>query len=348
MATIKKMQKGGKTGAQLKKEGITQMGKGMRMKMEGQKSQMVGKGMKAKGEALKTIGTAKKQIGQDQFLERADRMQDHINYRTRKGQIQDMNPEMLAKDKAQINRAKEIKKARTSKAAIVKKYATGGATKMQKGGSAEIVGMPKYGNNPRTQTGAMLKKGGSVAKAKFGASVPVQHSPAPGRVRSASGVGTVAVGKRKMGGVTKKLVKAQTGGTPFQKYMKTPGAVASDTTMQTVSPSMEKLSGPGVWNAPKKPVAKSSKNQKALENAYDKTYGEGYRNETGQPAKGETMEQYKRRMGPMKKGGTVKKYAKGGSAKSFPDLNKDGKITKADILKGRGVIKRKGGAVKKK
>jgi hypothetical protein len=32
---------------------------------------------------------------------------------------------------------------------------------------------------------------------------------------------------------------------------------------------------------------------------------------------------------------------------SFPDLNKDGKITKADILKGRGVFK-KGGAVKKK
>lgn len=32
----------------------------------------------------------------------------------------------------------------------------------------------------------------------------------------------------------------------------------------------------------------------------------------------------------------VKKAKKGGS---FPDLNKDGKITKADILKGRGVIK---------
>lgn len=28
--------------------------------------------------------------------------------------------------------------------------------------------------------------------------------------------------------------------------------------------------------------------------------------------------------------------------KSFPDLNKDGKITKADILKGRGVIKKSG------
>ena len=43
-----------------------------------------------------------------------------------------------------------------------------------------------------------------------------------------------------------------------------------------------------------------------------------------------------------------RKMAKGGSTKSFPDLNKDGKITKADILKGRGVINKKGGMVKKK
>ena len=42
-------------------------------------------------------------------------------------------------------------------------------------------------------------------------------------------------------------------------------------------------------------------------------------------------------------GSPSKKMAKGGS---FPDLNKDGKITKADILKGRGVIKKKGGAKK--
>ena len=48
----------------------------------------------------------------------------------------------------------------------------------------------------------------------------------------------------------------------------------------------------------------------------------------------------------MKKGGAMKmkKYAKGG----FPDLTGDGKVTRADILKGRGVIKRKGGSVKKK
>lgn len=35
----------------------------------------------------------------------------------------------------------------------------------------------------------------------------------------------------------------------------------------------------------------------------------------------------------------VKKYKKGGK---FPDLNKDGKVTRADILKGRGVFKRGG------
>ena len=46
---------------------------------------------------------------------------------------------------------------------------------------------------------------------------------------------------------------------------------------------------------------------------------------------------------PYKQGGKMKKAEKGGS---FPDLNKDGKITKADILKGRGVIAKKGAKVK--
>ena len=36
------------------------------------------------------------------------------------------------------------------------------------------------------------------------------------------------------------------------------------------------------------------------------------------------------------------KMAKDGG--SFPDLNKDGKVTKADVLVGRGVIKAKKGA----
>jgi len=44
--------------------------------------------------------------------------------------------------------------------------------------------------------------------------------------------------------------------------------------------------------------------------------------------------------------GSLPKKAKAGV--SFPDLNKDGKITKADVLKGRGVIAKKGATVKAK
>jgi hypothetical protein len=47
----------------------------------------------------------------------------------------------------------------------------------------------------------------------------------------------------------------------------------------------------------------------------------------------------------QKNGGKMAKAKSGGS---FPDLNKDGKITKADILKGRGVIAKKGAKVAKK
>lgn len=38
----------------------------------------------------------------------------------------------------------------------------------------------------------------------------------------------------------------------------------------------------------------------------------------------------------------IKTKSKAKSGGSFPDLNKDGKITKADILKGRGVIAKHG------
>ena len=61
------------------------------------------------------------------------------------------------------------------------------------------------------------------------------------------------------------------------------------------------------------------------------------------PKKSTDMTTVKTR-GMMKKGGKVSKAKNG---KSFPDLNKDGKITKADILKGRGVIAKKGMSVKK-
>jgi hypothetical protein len=51
-----------------------------------------------------------------------------------------------------------------------------------------------------------------------------------------------------------------------------------------------------------------------------------------------------KKIGEKKNGGKVTKAKNG---KSFPDLNKDGKITKADILKGRGVIAKKGATMKK-
>lgn len=49
---------------------------------------------------------------------------------------------------------------------------------------------------------------------------------------------------------------------------------------------------------------------------------------------------------PAFKARTMEEAKNAKNGKSFPDLNKDGKITKADILKGRGVIKN-GGKVKK-
>jgi len=106
--TIKKFGDGGKTAAQLKKEGIARRDKGLAMKMQGQ---------------------AMKKAGQEQFLERAKTAQDLINFRVRKGQLQDMDPEMLAKLKTRINKASEIKKAQgVKKVGTVKKFGDGGKT----------------------------------------------------------------------------------------------------------------------------------------------------------------------------------------------------------------------------
>ncbi len=47
----------------------------------------------------------------------------------------------------------------------------------------------------------------------------------------------------------------------------------------------------------------------------------------------------------MQCGGAMKSLPRKAKGGSFPDLTGDGKVTKADVLKGRGVIK-KGGATK--
>lgn len=54
------------------------------------------------------------------------------------------------------------------------------------------------------------------------------------------------------------------------------------------------------------------------------------------------LEKIEAMMGETKEGEKIVKKAKGGS---LPDLTGDGKITRADVLKGRGVF-RKGGSVK--
>ena len=70
------------------------------------------------------------------------------------------------------------------------------------------------------------------------------------------------------------------------------------------------------------------------------------RKKLGLPAsKAEEKAYYDKMRKEGAKNGKAIKKAKNG--KSFPDLNKDGKITKADILKGRGVIAKKGTSVKK-
>lgn len=46
-------------------------------------------------------------------------------------------------------------------------------TKYKDGGT--IVGMPEYGNNPRTYSGAILKKGGAAKNAKLAAVAPPKN-----------------------------------------------------------------------------------------------------------------------------------------------------------------------------
>lgn len=84
------------------------------------------------------------------------------------------------------------------KGGTVKKYAKGGSTAF---GMLSV----KAGIDKNPKPTAADRIAGAKKKAKFGASVPVQHSPAPGRVRSSSGTGTVPVGMRKKkGGSVKK------------------------------------------------------------------------------------------------------------------------------------------------
>jgi hypothetical protein len=106
------------------------------------------------------------------------------------------------------------------------------------------------------------------------------------------------------------LKKAQTGGTPFQSYMKTPGATAADTSAATM----------GQAN-------RITANKPLLTKAYELTYGQDYGDDsTGNPYSKEELPKrrgshsgYKDMSNPMRKAyeAQVSKYKKkGGSVKS--------------------------------
>jgi len=89
---------------------------------------------------------------------------------------------------------------------------------------------------------------------------------------------------------------------------------------------------------PKKPVKKYVPTAKEKKKLKDATEMKNMR------PTGPTSGRVKPTLGGAKNG---KAIAKAKNGKSFPDLNKDGKVTKADVLKGRGVIAKNGKPVKK-
>jgi len=120
--------------------------------------------------------------------------------------------------------------------------------------------------------------------------------------------------------------------------------------MATIKKPAKKMQGGGVMNTKLKDVPGKVKNtvKRAVDKVKNSTIGDVVNVATGGGYS--AVKALRKQIGPIndrmpkkKMGGAVK--AKNG--KSFPDLNKDGKITKADILKGRGVIAQNGTTQKK-
>ena len=235
----------------------------------------------------------------------------------------------------------------------------GGATKMkkmQKGGSAEIVGMPKYGNNPRTEQGRILKDGGSI-KTTSKSSTQLKRE---GSAQKAKGVAMKAKGqamkyegqqqKNNSLGITDKFnTRAAATGIKLKESV-------TGSKNRTVNQQKTLDADMAIHRANKARDENETKKVKEMQKkgGYSKA---GFK--TGGITKAKfgasVSVQRSPRTGKVTgvDGGYAKvgqreparnKFAKGG----FPDLNKDGKITKADILKGRGVIKKMGGSIKKK
>lgn len=161
---------------------------------------------------------------------------------------------------------------------------------------------------------------------------------------------------KKGGDVKKSIPKAQGGKgikTAGQAYMKyVPGAEASDTL--GVSDPANRFGYPSKTTIAQQKMLDLTYGNNRKQNSNEEDSGNAIYNrvpQTKKDVKTYTKDLQNRAATGnwyQKKGGSVGKPAASGKSTGFPDLNKDGKVTKADILKGRGVIKKKGGTTKKK
>ena len=179
--------------------------------------------------------------------------------------------------------------------------------KMEKGGSTGLVGMPRYSNNPRSEQGRILKKGGS------------SKGCPPGYYWSVQG--------------------CQEKTPEYKKPFSSTGSKIG------IGATVAGVVGTAVKGISDKVKAKKAEKEKAKKEALSSKakFGASVNVQRGYPGKIRSAgDQGYTAIGKREPART--KFQKGG----FPDLTGDGKVTKADILKGRGVIKKKGGSVKKK
>jgi len=200
----------------------------------------------------------------------------------------------------------------------MKKMAIGGTTtkRIIKKSTGGMYGIPQENMGTSGQYG-FGQKGGTVKKPLkktriIDSKIPMKGPGAPVYKPLLAKKGG-AVKKMKTGGIKKSLPKAQYG-TPFQQYMKIPGAVASDTS--------------NIYNTPK--------SGSTLDNAFSATYGNDYKQKANDyrtlaKFRGDSSE-YKK---PLKKGTVIKKTGGATKATKFAALAPPyNKATFADRIAG--------------
>lgn len=211
---------------------------------------------------------------------------------------------------------------------VMKKMAVGGTTtkRIIKKSTGGMYGIPQENMGTSGQYG-FGQKGGTVKKPLkktriIDSKIPMKGPGAPvykpllakkGGTHKMPNGKVMLNSKMKTGGIKKSLPKAQYG-TPFQQYMKIPGAVASDTS--------------NIYNTPK--------SGSTLDNAFSATYGNDYKQKaidyrTLEKFRGDGSE-YKK---PLKKGTVIKKTGGATKATKFAALAPPyNKATFADKIVG--------------